>query len=532
MRAAVLALCAAVALADSTTVINTPLGPVKGIQTPLSREFRGVPYAKPPINALRWQSPVPIPAWGPSTIDATADAPSCLQDCQLPSYACAPAMSEDCLYLNVFTPLVSALTTPVPVLLFMHGGNFKQGYAGGLLYNSTVFANYTSTIVVVIQYRLGALGYLYGGKDSAISGNYGFFDQRVALKWVQANIAAFGGDPARVTVFGQSAGSMSIATHLASPGSKGLFQYAILESEPFGLPFRDINSWDGIVADYVKYAGCNGTADIDTCLKAASANTLLRAQVMAEKDILADATRLLDLFIPWTPTVGSVDVPAQPMDSWIAGNMQDIPMIVGTVADEGWLFVFEAFGKPLSYLEYEALILVAFGHNTQINAQYPQNYTGDNRPVGSHVARDSLFHCATRNVTLEGPIARNSPAFVYRFDHPMSFADVAWGANFSYCDPKTCHGGELAFVYRDQDPAIGVVFTADEVVMSNAMMTYWSNMAKSGNPNMPVTPAVAWPAFNLNTETMLLIETPQIQTVDHLDTPKCEMWNSVGYNFP
>jgi len=528
MRAALFLTLLAGALCQDD-VVNTPYGPVRGIVTPISRVFRGVPYAAPPVNALRWQSPVAPAPWGPSPIDVLNDKPSCPQNCNLPSYACAPSQSEDCLYVNVFTPLPEHLSTPAPVMVFLHGGNFKMGYAGGPLYNSSILVNTTGVIVVVVQYRLGALGFLNLGPDSNITGNYGFYDQRFALQWVQSSISAFGGDPARVSLFGQSAGAMSIATHLISPGSKGLFQAAMLESEPFGIPFRTKETWPAIAKDYVKYAGCNGSANVDACLKTVPMDTLVASQVKAEVDILADITNLLDLFVPWTPTAGSVDVPVQPIDGWQAGQMADIPILIGTVHDEGWMFIFEAFTKSLSNIEYQLIGDLAFGHMTEINKQYPVNATGDNRPVAANASTDGLFVCATRNASLS-VAARKNPVYVYRFNHVMSFAVAAWGPNLTFCDDKVCHGGDLAFVFFAQDPAIGAVFTPDEVVMSEAMLTYWTNMAKSGNPNTPVTPAVAWPAFD-STEQMVMLETPQINVVSYLDTAGCQLWDSIGYNF-
>jgi len=436
--------------------------------------------------------------------------------------------------MNIFTPLAATPSSKLPLLLFIHGGNFKQGYAGGLLYNSSIFANRTNTVIVIIQYRLGALGFLNmeGTSGSNISGNYGFLDQRVSLQFVQSAIGSFGGDADAVTVFGQSAGAMSIASHLISPLSKGLFQYAILESEPFGLPFRDANTWGGIAAYFTTQLGCNGTVQPDACLKAAPMAQVVQAQVNSEKDILADAKGLLDLFLPWTPTAGSDEVPVQPINAWVSGDMHDIPIIMGTVANEAQGFVYAAFGKPLSALEYSVIGELAFGHMDLVNQQYPLNTTGDNRPVASASVTDALFICATRNASLAGPAARASPVYTYRFDHVMSFSPAAWGPNEAYCFNEVCHGEELAFVFGNQDPALGVSFTADEVALSESIQTYWSNFAKSGNPNLPVVPAVAWPQFESSSESMMSMVTPAFDVVEHLDTTKCQLWDLIGYNFP
>ena len=236
-RSVLLFVAAAVAVADKPTVVQTNSGPVRGVLEDRARVFRGIPYAAD-AKTRRWQNPVPPKPWT-ATRDAFEDGPGCPQVCVLPSIACPPVQSEDCLYLNVFTPLLTseALT---PVMVFIHGGDYVQGYGGGPLYDGTPMANSSGLILVALNYRLGALGFAYAGDlaGGQLAGNYGFLDQRLALKWVQDNIKNFGGDPGRVTIFGQSAGAMSVALHLVSSGSRGLFSAAIIESEPLGLPLR------------------------------------------------------------------------------------------------------------------------------------------------------------------------------------------------------------------------------------------------------------------------------------------------------
>lgn len=164
------------------------------------RAFTGIPYAMPPVNALRWQPPKPAVSWGPSIVQAIYDPPGCLQTCDSssqPPHVCPPSVSEDCLYLNVYTPRLDMIKEPLPVVIFMHGGAFKEGYAGGLdygiVYDARAWTNATTSIVVSINYRLGSMGFLYQGGSTSIQGNYGLMDQELAFQWVQTNIAAFGG---------------------------------------------------------------------------------------------------------------------------------------------------------------------------------------------------------------------------------------------------------------------------------------------------------------------------------------------------
>lgn len=233
---AVMAIVAAAVLATvaaDSGLVDAPAGPIQGVVTPWAREFRGVPFAKSPVGSLRWALPQRAAPWT-QTLDASQDGPGCPQQCVLPKRGCPPTTSEDCLLLNIFTPLPDsdiavedAQDGGSPVMVFIHGGNMRQGYAGGPLYDGTHLANTTGVVVVVIQYRLGMLGWLT--TNTTMPPNLGLRDQLMALAWVQDNIAAFGGDPSKVTVFGQSAGAVSIAALLGAPASKGLFRAAIME---------------------------------------------------------------------------------------------------------------------------------------------------------------------------------------------------------------------------------------------------------------------------------------------------------------
>jgi para-nitrobenzyl esterase len=274
-------LCATIAIlasaGDPEGLVTTPLGPVQGIVTDRARVFLGLPYAAAPVGDLRWQPPQSVAGWGPSVFQAFNEAPGCPQNCTLPPHTCPKFTSESCLFLSVYTPRLGNYSTPAPVMLFIHGegiayhhhqriclraekclhhfsgGNFFAGTGGGLnysiIYDSQSFVNTTGVIVsavhylglfgliksslpsrrqiVTINYRLGLLGFLYDGHG--VQGNYGLMDQELAMRWVQANIGGFGGDPTRVTIFGQSAGAMSVASHLSRPESAGLYSAAIMQ---------------------------------------------------------------------------------------------------------------------------------------------------------------------------------------------------------------------------------------------------------------------------------------------------------------
>ena len=199
---------------DNQLLILTKSGLIQGTTNPSKtvRIFTSIPYATPPVGDLRWYPPEPVPDWNNDTINATNDPPGCPQLCTLPPHGCPTVQSEDCLFLNIWTPMNPSSTSGVPVMVFIHGGNFKQGYSGGLLYDGTNLVEFTNVILVTINYRLGALGQLWS-IEAGMSGNYGFLDQKVALQWIWTNIEYFGGDRTRITLFGQSAGLLRECTH-------------------------------------------------------------------------------------------------------------------------------------------------------------------------------------------------------------------------------------------------------------------------------------------------------------------------------
>ncbi|HEY2949069.1 MAG TPA: carboxylesterase family protein, partial [Micromonosporaceae bacterium] len=241
---------AASASGESPIVITSD-GAVRGVAVPGGYAFRGLPYAAPPTGDLRWRAPQPPASWN-GIRDASAYAPSCLQKRNL--FQPPGAQSEDCLYLNVSTPTLRS-DAKRPVLVWIHGGGFTQD--GALNYDGTKLAG-NGIVVVTINYRLGALGFLahpaLASRPGGPAGNYGLMDQQAALRWVRHNIAPFGGDPHNVAIAGQSAGGVSVLAHLVSHGSRGLFQRAIVQSGAFALdqvPLADAEAFGETIADKV-----------------------------------------------------------------------------------------------------------------------------------------------------------------------------------------------------------------------------------------------------------------------------------------
>jgi carboxylesterase type B len=573
--------------------VTTNAGRVRGEVIDGVSTFRGIPYAEPPTGNNRWRPPTARAAWN-GTFDAGRDAPGCPQKCALPPIACPPVQSEDCLALNVFTPeKLSNTEKKKAVMFFIHGGNFYQGYGGGALYDGSSFAKHHDVVVVSINYRLGALGFLYSGDDAEedFTGNFGLLDQRLALEWARDNIGAFGGDASRVTVFGQSAGAMSIASHLIMPKSKGLFARAIVQSDPFGLPFRTAKTYPSFTRTVAHYAGCEKLLKrYEPCMRSVDTQTLVEAQVRAQKDLLVELGHFLNLFVPYSPVVGGgSELAEQPLAAAVYGRLHDVPMMVGSVRDECLIFVYEAFGTPMSGLVEDAVLDMVFGakNTTKILKQYPRPKEArrevetdsgrvavgleewrevsspaepqplqrvEHRDLRRHAANlttDALFHCPIRHAAYklaqQQRGVRSSPTFVYHFDHVASFGANLWKPSGNYsgdteCIDAVCHSAELPFVFGDDPSSINATFTKDEAHFITSLQKYWTAFAKNAQPSGDVgerrqvevlAPAgeVEWPAFGTEDQRTMLFQTPnnRVEHASYLN--KCAFWDGIGYEW-
>ena len=279
MLVALLAGCARAATAAIDVpvdpgVAQTKAGALRGTVAADHRYFAGIPYAAPPVGPLRWQPPAPMPSWT-GFRDATRPGPRCIQD--VSNDVDGRRTSEDCLTLNVWTPPPS--DEPRPVMVWIHGGSFING--SGDIYNARRLASRGDIVVVTINYRLGALGFLAHPAlgPAGDVGNYGLADQQAALRWVHDNIAGFGGDPDKVTIAGESAGGMSVCDHLVAPGSEGLFSAAIIQSGPCQAQY-DLPAAERASLQYAAEAGCGDPATAAQCLRALPPDTLQKAAVL------------------------------------------------------------------------------------------------------------------------------------------------------------------------------------------------------------------------------------------------------------
>ena len=304
-------------------------------------EFRGIPYAAAPTGALRFRPPQPRAAWS-QTLNATQFGSACPQSARLGT----PSVDEDCLSLNVYAPL--SRQEGRPVLVFIHGGSFNAGSGGvaanGPDYRGNDIAARSGAVVVTVNYRLSILGFLASPaldaeNDQGVSSNYGLQDQQEALRWVQRNVARFGGDPGNVTIFGESAGGISVLYHLVSPGCAGLFQRAIIESSDDGasLPLPAAETLEQPV---VAALGCGDATDVAACLRALPVEKIVNSGLNVG------------------PLIDGVTVPGQPTDRIAAGSFNKVPVIAGTNRNEGTYFVAvaaNAAGRALTDADYDAV---------------------------------------------------------------------------------------------------------------------------------------------------------------------------------
>lgn len=496
--------------------------------------FRGIPYAKPPVGALRWQPPQDT-AWTAMQVD-TAFGSKCLQMENKHLVG-----SEDCLFLNVWMPPGATAGSSLPVMVFIHGGAFVLGAGSLPLYDGAYLAARGNVIVVTLNYRLGALGFLAsnGVAGMTLTGNQGLKDQLKALQWVHDGIAAFGGDPGKVTLFGESAGAMSVGFHLFSvPASKGLFRAAIMESNPMGVEYRDLAraNADGaaFLNDVCKAAGITASCLTAKALTNVSASAIMEASA-AYSDPGPTLARLrsggLTEGLPWTPVVDGDFVQGQPYRGYVAGT-NVLPFIFGMNHDEGVMFAGVGEQKAdfgLNVLTYDDALKAMFdpaGSRSDTTNEHRivkygnLRYWADvhvpvagMRPVASALAdviTDFAFACgnlAAANVadTATRAPARNdtsaaAPIFAYRFEQPPFF-NLYPGVK--ECLPggkdNVCHAYELPYVfhtlgYADSANAGGnpKPVTPSDVALSDSMVAAWARFATSPG----ASPAAGWAKYS------------------------------------
>jgi para-nitrobenzyl esterase len=486
---------AAMTMTAASAAVKVEQGLLEGKAEDGLTVYRGIPFAAPPVGDLRWRAPQPAAAWK-GVRQATSFAPQCVQGGFGPPDAKTP-MSEDCLYLNVWTP-AKAATDKVPVLVWIYGGGFNAGGTSIPGYSGEVLAK-KGVVLISIAYRVGNLGFLAHPELTAespqhVSGNYGLLDMIAALQWIKKNAAAFGGDPDKVTIFGESAGGIAVSQLSASPLAKGLFVGAISESGgSFGPPrasggpgenMRLLASAEKDGLAFAKNAGAASLAEL--------------RQIPAEK--LIKATRGM----AW-PIIDGWVIPSGQVTLYDAKRFNDTPILVGYNSDEG--LSFSHFPSPQAYIEATRQRFGAF--SDKLLEAYPAGDKGHPKSARD-LSRDAAFGWHTWTWAKKQASLGKNKAYLYYFDqHP----DYPPGSPRE--GQGIWHGGEVSYVFgHDFDPQLGKP-TASDLAISDAMTTYWTNFAKFGNPNGPGVPQ--WPSFSeAHPDLMVFGGTAHVGAVDNL----------------
>jgi len=510
---AILALVACGGDADPLT-ITIDTGTLHGAQTGDVRHFIGIPYAAPPLGANRFRAPQPATPW--TDVRAAVEAGS--QCPQLLSFA-GPSNDEDCLFVNVWTP---SDAHELPVMVFLHGGAFVFGSGTDKYYAGDSLAG-RGVVVVTLNYRLGAFGFLAHpalATDDPMyptTGNYGLEDQRAALQWVQRNIAAFGGDPKHVTLFGESAGGFSACVHYLSSRTHGLFEAVISESGLCGssvleLPLATAQAQAVALAEQL---GCPGTdAAAIACLRGKSTDEIQAATALPTPATGMPGGPLYqpEVLPAQLPTIDGLVLATSMHAAFAAGSYEPRPIILGTNRDEGTLFHSSIYAKEVpDETAYRAALATRFTGVDGIVAHYPVSaFPSANRAI-AEVTGDAFFVCPARYLARH--LADHGVA-VYRYSFEQALAQPF------VADLGVFHSSELPFVFGNDTFPLGMI--GDARPLSDAIETYWTGMAKHHDPNS--AGGVAWPAYAASELSLVLAAS--ITTTAGLKSGVCDFWDA------
>jgi para-nitrobenzyl esterase len=469
------------ATAFAADVVHTAQGDVEGTASADSKIhiFRGIPYAAPPVGDLRWKAPQPAEGWA-GVRKAVEFGPRCMQGRVFADMVFRDnGPNENCLYLNVWTPANGA-DARLPVMFWIYGGGFAAGAGSEPRQDGENLAR-KGVVVVNFNYRLGIFGFFSHSelaKESGhnASGNYGLLDQVAALAWVRKNIAAFGGDPGNITIFGESAGSFSVSALMASPLSRDLIQKAIGESGAFfgkTLVAKSLSESEGADAKFAKTAF--GTDSLKA-LRAKSAEELLEAS-LKERNV-----------VRFGPNIDGYFLPKSPASIYASGEQAHVPLLAGWNADEGSYHQIFKEEKPTAQ-NFVAWAHKEFGDKAdELLKLYPAATDEEAKQSAEALAGDQFIGYSTwKWINMQLKTGR-SPVYRYRFeDAPPGAADEQGESRGAY------HSAEIEFVF-DVLPSKNLPWRPEDRKLSDEMATYWTNFAKRGDPNGEGL--TKWPAYD------------------------------------
>ncbi len=475
-------------------------GQLQGVVADGVTSFKGIPFAAPPVGDLRWKAPQPAKAWiGIKKADAYA--PGCVQDSgMLKMMGAEASVSEDCLYLNVWTASQTAREKR-PVMVWIHGGAFVGGMTGTPMFDGTKFAQ-KGVVLVSIAYRLGAFGFMAHPELSRESGKgsgaYGIQDMIAGLQWVKNNIAQFGGDPSRVTIFGESAGGIAVSMLSAAPVAKGLFHRAISESGGSFAPPRIANE-AGQNVPTLKLAESNG----ESFLKKLGAADIKSARALPAEQIQKASGGGMESGGFWPVADGNV-LPGDPYELYEKGRFNDTPVLIGTNSNEGGLFM----RQPVTAAAFEKQIRSGYGERADvILSAYPHATDAEAARAAADVFREFAFAWPTWTWARLQSRKGKGAAFVYYFDHRTPASPD--GAN---------HGAEVSYVFENFGGPGGAP-NPEDLALSDLIRSYWINFAGTGDPNGPGLPL--WPAFTESGQKVMFFDAaPSARPIPNLEKLK------------
>lgn len=509
-------------MAISAQTVNTQFGQIQGNLSGSVYQFLGIPFAKPPVDSLRWKEPRNPDAWA-GILNTTSFAPVCPQMKFVQGQTEGTYEgSEDCLYLNVWTPQLT--TANLPVLVFIHGGGNQQGGAtetggGTQMYKGNNMAQRGIAVIVTIQYRLGPLGFLvHPGLEpenaNNSSGNYAVLDQILALKWVQNNIANFGGDPTKVMIFGESAGGVNVGNLLTTPLAAGLFQRACIQSATPVIGIYNDAKTKGI--SYVnEYTTSGSDTDKIAHMRTLSADSLVKSQT---SPLSGGAVQM-----NWQAVVDNVVFNNTAMQTIQNGMHNKVPLLLGSNADEMSLSAPQTVTPLQTTLLVNASLPAALqstGHTL-----YPSGTSNaDARTSYVGVLTDMQFTSTCRRTASCISLNQTEPVWRYFFSYKSPLTQLA--ALGSY------HGLELFYIFNTWEnttTATGILFRPQDDSLQVNMLKYWVNFAATGNPNG--ANLVTWPQYSAATDCYLELKATPNGSQCGLRTAECNLWdNAVSFS--
>ncbi|MDE1987502.1 MAG: carboxylesterase family protein [Hyphomicrobiales bacterium] len=481
----IVAAAAAFLCAPAAAAVQTETGLIQGVRTNGLTIYKGIPYAAPPVGELRWRAPQPPQSWK-GVRKAATFAPACVQTGVSMPGERPPKISENCLYLNIWTPARSA-SAHLPVMVWIHGGGYSNGSASMPLYWGDQLAR-KGAVVVTFGYRLGPFGFLAlpaltRESPHHASGNYGLLDQIAALAWIKRNIRAFGGDPDCVTIFGQSAGSDAVSILMTSPLAKGLFERAIGQSGGLFEPLT-------LAPNYLLK---NAEQEGEAYEASLNAKSLAALRALPADELLKGTAGMIT-----HPVLDAYVLPESPYDAFVDGKQNDVPLLLGSNEEEARSLVADLSAVTAS--TYDAEIVKHWGALPKpLYDQYPHATDEEARQARLDFERDLRFGWDMWAWARLEATKGKSPVFYYHFTHkppfPKGSVYAGWGAS---------HFAELWYMFDhlDQEPWR---WTAADRQLADTMAHYWVNFARTGNPNGVGLPE--WPDFR-TTQHVLYLDDP------------------------